>query len=174
MTGPLAGAKFDHVAHAAPRIRDLLSLYQGVLGGEFLHGATNERLGYTTAQLGFADGTKIELMQPIEGSRFLDKFLARNPAGGLHHITYRVPDIDTAVAAAEREGYEVFGVSRALPQWWEAFVHPRTAHGVLLQLAQSPPAWPPVVPGVTIETLIGPPSEEEETTPCPSRTTSAT
>lgn len=170
----IEGAKFDHVAHAAPRIRDLLGLYQGVLGGEFLHGATNEELGYTTLQLGFAGGTKIELLEPTPGSPFLDRFLERNPAGGMHHITYRVPDIDAAVAAAEREGYAVFGVSRALPQWWEAFVHPRSAHGVLLQLAQSPPEWPPVVPGVTIETLIGPPSEEEETTPCRSRTTSAT
>ena len=97
------------------------------------------------------------------------EFLARNPDGGMHHVTYRVPDIDAAVAAARANGYEVFGVSRALPQWWEAFVHPREAHGVLLQLAQSPPGWPPVVPGVTIETLIG-----EETGPCPSRTTSAT
>jgi methylmalonyl-CoA/ethylmalonyl-CoA epimerase len=131
--------------------------------------SSNEALGYTTVQLGYADGTKIELMQPTPGSSFLDSFLARNPAGGMHHITYRVPDIDAAVEAARAQGYEVFGVSRALPRWWEAFVHPRSAHGVLLQLAQSPPEWPPVVPGVTIETLIG-----EETGPCRSRTTSAT
>lgn len=154
------GAKFDHVAHAAPRIRDLLPLYQGVLGGSFLHGLRNEALGYTTLQLGFADGTKIELMEPTAGSAFLDSFLARNPNGGMHHITYRVPDIDAAVAAAEAQGYDVFGVSRTLPDWWEAFVHPRSAHGVLLQLAQSPPTWPPVVPGVTIETLIGPANRE--------------
>jgi methylmalonyl-CoA/ethylmalonyl-CoA epimerase len=174
MRRPIAGAKFDHVAHAAARIHDLLPLYQGVLGGEFLHGATNEELGYTTLQLGFAGGTKIELMEPTAGSGFLDSFLARNPVGGMHHITYRVPDIDAAVEAARAHGYHVFGVSRALPQWWEAFLHPRSAHGVLLQLAQSPPDWPSVVPGVTIETFIGEPSEEEGSSPCPSRTTSAT
>jgi methylmalonyl-CoA/ethylmalonyl-CoA epimerase len=172
MTAPVEGAKFDHVAHAAARIRDLVPLYQGVLGGRFLHGARNEAQGYTTLQLGFADGTKIELLEPAPGSAFLDSFLARNPNGGMHHITYRVPDIDAAIAAAEARGYHVFGVSRALPDWWEAFLHPRSAHGVLLQLAQSPPHWPPVVPGMTIETLIGP--DEEEDRPCPSRTTSAT
>ncbi|MHB1468606.1 MAG: VOC family protein [Solirubrobacteraceae bacterium] len=97
-TADLLGARFDHVAHAAPRISDLLPLYRDVLGGRFSSGAPNEQLGYRTLHLTYANGSKIELMEPLPGSAFLRSFFERNPLGGLHHITFRVPSLDEALA----------------------------------------------------------------------------
>jgi methylmalonyl-CoA/ethylmalonyl-CoA epimerase len=129
------GAVFDHVAHAAPRIRDLLPIYQELLGGTFLRGGTHS-LGFRDVQLGYADGSKMELIEPTEGSTFLDSFFRRHPQGGLHHITFLVPDVRAAVAAAERAGCRVHGVSYERIRWQEAFLHPSTFHGALVQLAQ--------------------------------------
>jgi methylmalonyl-CoA/ethylmalonyl-CoA epimerase len=121
----VADAKFDHVAHVAPRIRELLPLYAEVLGGRFTHGTVNHELGYRLLHLGFADGTKVELMEPMGPGSFLQGFLERNPDGGLHHVTYRVTDLLETVRRAEAAGYGVFGVDVSNPEWKEAFVHPR-------------------------------------------------
>lgn len=156
MSAPLApGATFDHVAHAGASIRELLPLYRDVLGGRFIFGALQPATGYRAVQLGYAADTKIELIDPLPGSTFLDGFLRRNPRGGLHHVTYRVPDLDAAVGAALRAGYEVFGLSRENPSWQEAFVHPRQAHGTLVQFAQSVPGWPPeLAPDVSLDAFL--------------------
>lgn len=147
-------ATFDHVAHAAPRILDLLPLYRDLLGGVFHAGGANPRVGYRAVQLVFAGGGKIELLEPIDGSTFLDSFFRRNPAGGLHHVTFRVPDIRAAVPAAEALGFDVIGVYYGDPRWQEAFLHPRSAHGVLLQMVEAEPGFPGPRPGSTLESVL--------------------
>jgi methylmalonyl-CoA/ethylmalonyl-CoA epimerase len=134
----LAGidAVFDHAAHAAHRIRDLLPLYGDLLGGRFRTGGDNQRTGYRVVQLGFRDGTKVELMEPLAGSSFFDGFFAGRPTGGLHHLTFTVPDITAALRRVEELGLTATGVNFENPDWQELFVHPRLAHGALIQLAQ--------------------------------------
>jgi len=133
-------ARFDHACVAAPRIRDLLPLYQGVLGGVFHQGGDNVRVGYRALQLEYANGSRFELMEPLRGSTFLDSFFARG--GGLHHVTFKVDDVVAAARAAEAAGLTVVGLYTDDPEWKEAFVHPRSASGVLVQLAQAAPGVP--------------------------------
>ena len=152
----MEGAKFDHVAHAGPSIRALLPLYAGQLGGRLLYGGANERVGYRGVMLGFADGSQLELLDPLPGSTFLDSFLARNAAGGLHHVTFRVPELGAAVDGCERAGFEIVGVFREDPDWQEAFVHPRSGHGALIQLLQAPAGVPAHQPGATFDDVLGP------------------
>jgi methylmalonyl-CoA/ethylmalonyl-CoA epimerase len=142
MTDPLlesCAAVFDHAAIAARRLRDLLPLYCDVLGGEFLAGDDNTRVGYRALQLRYPDGTRIELMEPLAGSTFFDKFFAGR-GEGLHHITFKVPDIHAALAVLERHALPTFGVYLDDPNWQEVFLHPKNANGVLVQLAQGAPA----------------------------------
>lgn len=148
------GTVFDHVAHAVRRIHDVLPLYRDVLGGEFVHGAEHDEIGYRAVHVRFADGSKIELLEPLDGSTFFDRFFDRNPTGGLHHVTFRVPDLATAVDAMRRAGFEVFGVSRARPEWQEAFLHPRVAYGTLLQLAEVAPGFPPRMTAHEVEAML--------------------
>ena len=131
-------AVFDHAAIAARRLRDLLPLYRDILGGEFLAGDDNPRVGYRALQLSYPDGTRIELMEPLAGSTFFDKFFAGR-GEGLHHITFKVPDIHAALAVLERHGVPTTGVHLDDPHWKEVFVHPRVANGVLVQLGQAIP-----------------------------------
>jgi methylmalonyl-CoA/ethylmalonyl-CoA epimerase len=137
------GAKFDHVAHAAQRIADLLPLYRDALGGRFTSGDDNLEAGYRTLHITYGDGSKIELLEPLAGSHFLDSFFARQPHGGLHHVTFRVADLDLALANTTAVGLEVFGFNRDRPKWHEFFIHPRVAGGVLVQIAQATEDFPP-------------------------------
>ncbi len=144
---------FDLDAAAAPRLRDLLPLYQDLLGGRYVFGADTPRVGFRFCQLGFANGARIELMEPLAGSPFFDSFFRRvGAAGGLHHLTFKVPDIERALAALDERGYPVVGVHLDNPSWREAFLHPKQANGVLVQIAQggdSPPGA-----DLTIEDLL--------------------
>ncbi|MGI5508463.1 VOC family protein [Streptomyces sp. CA-106131] len=139
MNGLPLDATFDHVAMAARRIRDLLPLYRDTLGGEFYLGGDNLAVGYRGLQLSFRGGGKVELLEPLPGSSFLDSFLRRNPLGGLHHVTFTVTDMGATLAALAESGYRLHGASQADPDWHEVFLHPREAHGVLLQLARPGP-----------------------------------
>ncbi|MEY9211772.1 VOC family protein [Thermobifida halotolerans] len=133
------GVTYDHAAMAARRIRDLLPLYRDVLGGVFYLGGDNARVGYRAVQLEYPGGGKVELMEPLPDSTFLDSFFARHPRGGVHHVTFTVAEdmeIFEVAAALERSGYRAHGVSTADPDWHEAFLHPRETHGTLVQIAR--------------------------------------
>lgn len=147
------GAVFDHAAVAARRIRDLLPIYHELLGGSFLEGGDNVRVGYRAVQLAFADGSRIELMEPLSGSRFFDSFFASRGAGGLHHVTFKVTDIEAAIAELGRRGYSLTGLYLEDSFWREVFLHPREAHGVLVQLAQAGGPYPSP-PGLTLEAVL--------------------
>jgi catechol 2,3-dioxygenase-like lactoylglutathione lyase family enzyme len=131
------GAVFDHVAIGGPALEPMLALYRDVLGGVELGGGVQTVLGFQTFNLGFPDiDNHIELVVPLPGSTFLDSFLARSGGlGGLHHVTFIVPSVHEAIAVLNARGYATFGERPDDPSWAEAFVHPRIAGGVLLQVA---------------------------------------
>lgn len=132
------GTHFDHVAIAAPRLRDLIPLWIDLMNGEFIGGGDNVRVGYRTARVSYSGRFAIELMEPLQGSTFFDKFFQKNPAGGVHHITMNVDNHELAYERLTAAGYTTFGLSYDAPTWHEMFVHPRVAHGVLLQVVRHP------------------------------------
>jgi methylmalonyl-CoA/ethylmalonyl-CoA epimerase len=125
------GATFDHVAIAGRRIRDMLPLWQDTLGGRFVVGADNPEIGWRAVRLELAGVWCLELIEPLAGSAFLDRFLRGRPEGGLHHVTFLVDDVRAAFEWFTARGYEPFGADR---EWFQMFVHPRRTGGVLLQL----------------------------------------
>ncbi|MFI7454985.1 VOC family protein [Nonomuraea sp. NPDC049714] len=132
---------FDHTAVAAPRIRDLLPVYRDLLGGVHLGGGGDNRAsGFRSLQLTYANGSKVELMEPLAGSTFFDSFFELTRGrGGVHHLNFHVSDLDAAVALMSARGYRLHGLNVADPRWREVFLHPKEAHGVLIQLAQPGP-----------------------------------
>jgi methylmalonyl-CoA/ethylmalonyl-CoA epimerase len=125
----------DHTSVAVGRIPVALPLFRDLLGGELVGGA--EEGPFRWIQLRFPGGGKIELIDPSAPDSFVRRFLDTR-GGGVHHITFKVDDLSAAVAAAEAAGFPVFGVNAYGDEWKEAFIHPRHAHGVLIQFAQSP------------------------------------
>jgi methylmalonyl-CoA/ethylmalonyl-CoA epimerase len=138
-------AIFDHFAIATPALTDGWDLFGGVLGGTWAFG--DDSPGFWWGELEFAAGPKVELLTPTGGpdAAFLERFLAAHGAGP-HHLTFLVPDIDDTLARIRAFGIEPVGVNLANPHWREAFLHPRAAHGIVIQVAEQhgpPPAPPP-------------------------------
>jgi methylmalonyl-CoA/ethylmalonyl-CoA epimerase len=131
------GATFDHVAVAGPSLPDLLRFYRDTLGGRFRYGEVLD-IGAVVATLIVGEG-KVELMAPTPGSTFFDKFFsATQGRGGVHHLTFTVPDLRRAVADLEARGVPMFGLAYA-EHWSEVFLHPRDNGGVLVQLVEIGP-----------------------------------
>jgi methylmalonyl-CoA/ethylmalonyl-CoA epimerase len=139
-------AILDHLAIGTRALSGGWELFGGLLGGTWAYGGNSA--GFWWGQLEFAAGPKIELLTPAGGAStgFLDRFLAARGAGP-HHFNFLVTDIESALARIKASGIEPIGVNLADPAWREAFLHPRNAHGIVIQVAQqadSPaPSSPP-------------------------------
>lgn len=155
-------ARFDHVAVAVHRIRDVLAIYRDLLGGEFFDGGDNARIGYRAIQFTYPGGGKLEILEPLRGSTFLDSFFQRG--GGMHHMTFVVDDIQRAVQRLTVLGFTATGLYLEDPLWQEVFIHPREGHGALIQLAQPGPGLEEKSEGLTVEDVLagkGPDSNGE-------------
>jgi methylmalonyl-CoA/ethylmalonyl-CoA epimerase len=83
--------------------------------------------------------TQIELIEPLGESSPIHGFLAKNPAGGQHHLCYEVPDINSARAWFEAKGARVLGEPRIGAHGTPVFfVHPKDMGGVLTEIMESP------------------------------------
>jgi hypothetical protein len=136
----ITGAVLDHVAVAVERWSDAWPRYAVELGGEWASGGLN--VGFGPAQLRYANGGRVEILQPwqTEDNPFLRRFLDNNGPGP-HHFTFKVPDLASALGRAESAGFTPVGVDLTHPEWMEAFLHPRQATGIVVQLAQAAHAW---------------------------------
>jgi methylmalonyl-CoA/ethylmalonyl-CoA epimerase len=137
-------AILDHLAIGTSALADGWELFGGVLGGTWAYG--DDSPGFWWGQLKFAAGPKIELLTPTGGpdAAFLDRFLAARGAGP-HHFNFLVTDIEDTLARIKAFGIEPVGVNLADPAWKEAFLHPRDAYGIVIQVAQEAgtPTSPP-------------------------------
>jgi len=127
--------RLDHVALGLPRAQDAVELFEERLGGVAAGGYDAEPFGFR--QWEFAGGGRIEVIYPSGGAGggFMQRFLA---SGGprIHHVTLKVPSLDGMLARAEQHGYGVVGVNHSEPRWQEAFLHPKQAHGIVVQMVE--------------------------------------
>lgn len=156
-------ARFDHVALALDDPAPFWDLFAGSLGGRWVGGGDSLG-GFSFGQLRFSDGryvggSKVEVLEPLAGgSDFLSRFLAAHGPGP-HHLTFTVPDLGATLDKATALGYQPLGVSLEDPSWKEAFLHPREAAGIVVQLAFAagepdgppPPGLPASGPGKPAE-----------------------
>jgi methylmalonyl-CoA/ethylmalonyl-CoA epimerase len=140
----MRGTVLDHVAVATRVLTDGWELFGGILGGRWAYGGNDP--GYWWGQLQFRAGPKVELLTPTGGpdAAFLERFLTtRGP--GPHHLNFGVTDIRDTLTRVRDLGIEPVGISLDSPTWKEAFLHPRDAYGIVIQVAQQsgPPPQPP-------------------------------
>jgi hypothetical protein len=127
----------DHVAVALERHTDAWPRYAGDLPPERWIGGGGTS-GFWSAQVAYANGMKVEVLEPyqVEQNDFLRRFLDRSGPGP-HHLTFKVKDLAQALDLAEQAGYRPVGVNLDNSWWKEAFLHPKDAPGVVVQLAES-------------------------------------
>ena len=84
-----------------------------------------------------AGGTLLELLEPTDADTPVGRFLASR-RGGLHHVAFLVPDLEAALREAESRGLEL--IDRTPRDGSHglriAFLHPRSFHGVLVELCE--------------------------------------
>ena len=126
--------RFDHISLGVNSVEGALPLIN-LLGASFIHGADHVRNDFRWVQFRLGDGSRLELIAPLSAGSFLQRFLDKR-GEGLHHVTYKVTDVESAAARAVGLGYRTSGL-HLHPSWSEVFLHPSEAHGLLIQLA----AW---------------------------------
>ena len=131
--------KLNHVGVATPSIEKSLELYRNMFGAE-PHGPAFD-LPAQGVRVCFVDtpNSQIELIEPLGEGSPIHSFLAKNPAGGQHHLCYEVPDIHEAKAWFEGHGCKVLGEPRIGAHGTPIFfVHPRDMGGVLTEIMETP------------------------------------
>lgn len=126
--------QFDHVAIAVPRIADTPPVLVGILGGVPEWGRPAGAFRWATWT--FEEGGRLEILEPMGVDGFLHRFLAAH-GPGIHHVTFKVPSLSEACRRAEAHGYAVIGRDDSDPSWKEAFLHPKQALGIVVQLAEA-------------------------------------
>jgi methylmalonyl-CoA/ethylmalonyl-CoA epimerase len=130
--------RFDHVSIAVRDIEIAQTLVD-LLGGTHIGGGLSHAEDFRWIQFDLPGQGRLEMISPVidDDSNFLNRYLDEH-GEGLHHLTFKVTDIHKAVARAEELGFTVVGFNDDDENWKEAFVHPASAHGVLIQLAEFP------------------------------------
>ena len=146
----------DHTSFAVHDALDWAKRLRRDLGAEPIYGEEFEEFRYVQLRIGSNGGATLELLEPAADG-FLTRFLAKRGEGP-HHLTFLVPDLRVAVAAARAADWTVVGESYGDPLWEEAFIVPDAIHGVVVQLAQTTQDYPPIFEwwGALRETAAGP------------------
>lgn len=129
-------AFLDHVGIAVADVNAALSFYRDALGLEV---EATEDVGSQRVRVHFiATGqSSLELLEPTAPDSTVAKYVAKR-GPGLHHITLRVEDIRATLAQLKARGVRLIdeqprpGAHGCLV----AFIHPSSAHGVLVELSQ--------------------------------------
>lgn len=132
--------RIDHLAIVVESIEGALGFWRDALGLPVARTETNAREQVEIAFLP-AGESEIELLEPTEPDSGIGRHLARR-GPGMHHVCVEVDDIEAALARLAAYGVELINET---PRQREdgtryAFVHPRSASGVLVELYEKPSA----------------------------------
>ena len=137
--------RLNHIGVATPSMEKSIAYYRDVMG------ATQICEPFDMPEQGvkvcFVDtpgengthGTQIELIEPLGEASPIHGFIAKNPAGGQHHMCYEVPDILEAKTWFESKGARILGEPRIGAHGTLIFfVHPKDMNGVLTEIMETP------------------------------------
>jgi methylmalonyl-CoA epimerase len=136
---------FGRVHHVAIVVRDLeasLGFYRDVLGLplDVVQEVPSDRVRIAFLTVG---ESKIELVSPTDEATGVARFLAAK-GEGFHHVCLEVADLAAELTRLGIEGVELIdSAPRRGAEGPVAFIHPRSCHGVLVELIEATggPAW---------------------------------
>jgi methylmalonyl-CoA epimerase len=150
LTRPAAGVpahirqlgKVHHVAVIVRSIEASLGFWRDMLGLPVDLVLPIEHDRVTIAFLPVGE-SKVELVQPDDETTGVARFLASR-GEGFHHVCFEVDNVAETLMRLEMDGIELIDtVARKGAEGPVAFLHPRSCHGVLVELIEKPggPAW---------------------------------
>jgi len=129
-------AQIDHVGVAVEDLDAAIALHERTYGLALAHREVVEEQGVEAVLLDVG-ASHVELLRPLQPDTAVGRFLAsRGP--GLHHVAYRVDDIDAALDALRDRGLQLLDETPrvGIRDSRVAFVHPRSTGGVLTEIVQ--------------------------------------
>lgn len=126
----------DHVGIAVSDLEAAVAFHSDVLGMALVHRETLPEQGVRAALLDVGDA-HVELLEPLDSEAAVARFLARR-GPGLHHLAYRVGDIEAALASLSAAGTRLIDARprRGIRGSQVAFLHPSGTGGVLTEIVQ--------------------------------------
>jgi methylmalonyl-CoA epimerase len=125
-----------HVGIAVRSLDEAIPRWTKSLGFRHVDTITLDSMGLKIAFLE-AGGAEIELLEPIRSDSAVSRFLETR-GEGIHHLSFHVRDIETALARAAAAGLEL--IDRTPREGSHgtriAFVHPRSMGGVLVEFCE--------------------------------------
>ena len=129
-------AQIDHVGVAVEDLDTAIALHEQAYGLALAHREVVEEQGVEAVLLDVGT-SHVELLRPLQPDTAVGRFLAtRGP--GLHHVAYRVDDIEAALDALRDQGLQLIDETprTGIRDSRVAFVHPRSTGGVLTEIVQ--------------------------------------
>ena len=128
--------KVTHVGLAVKNLAEASRRFQQLFGKGAARGESvaSERVNVAIFDLG---GTKVELTEATDPSSAVARFIEKR-GEGVHHISFEVDNLENELARLKDEGFEVLqGYPKTGADGYRvAFLHPKTTHGVLVELSE--------------------------------------
>lgn len=128
--------KIEHIGIAVNNLQEAIATYEQLLGTPCYKTEAVETEGVNTAFFQVGE-SKIELLEATNPESPIAKFLAKK-GEGIHHIAFDVTDIRSSMDELAQKGFQLLNETpkSGADNKLVAFLHPRTANGVLVELCQ--------------------------------------
>jgi methylmalonyl-CoA/ethylmalonyl-CoA epimerase len=130
--------RINHIAILVDDLDATLEFWQDALGLDLteIKEVPGEQAKIAFLPMG---GSEIELVEPITDDSGLARYLEKR-GPGMHHICLEVDDIDGMLIRLKEKGIQLINEQAKVGSGGRkyAFVHPKSAHGVLVELYQLP------------------------------------
>jgi methylmalonyl-CoA epimerase len=128
----------DHVAIAVRSIAESQPVFELLTGGG---SSARERVasqGVEVVFVGTEGGARLELLEATDPGSAVGRFIGKR-GPGLHHVAYRVPDLEAALSRLGDAGVELIDRTPRSGAGGHrvAFLHPRSCGGVLVELVET-------------------------------------
>ena len=129
----------DQIAVAVENVEDATRIYEKILGIKSGHDEVVKDQGVKTRFFPVGGGpTTVEALEPLGPDTPVGKFLAKR-GPGVHHIAFRVDDLDKELARLKRLDIKLIDSEPRLGAEGKriAFIHPKETGGVLIELCET-------------------------------------
>lgn len=134
--------KIEHLGVAVKSLEASNLLFEKLLGSA--HYKIEEVASESVRTSFFKSGpNKIELLEATSENSPIAKFIAKK-GEGVHHVAFAVDDIEAEMERLKKEGFELLNEApkKGADNKLVAFVHPKSANGILIELCQEAPLQP--------------------------------
>ncbi|WP_051935811.1 methylmalonyl-CoA epimerase [Salegentibacter sp. Hel_I_6] len=128
--------KIEHIGIAVKDLEAANATYNAVLGSEHYKTESVESEGVSTSFFKIGE-SKIELLAATTSNSPIAKFIEKR-GEGIHHIAFAVDDIKAEITRLQKEGFKLINTEPkdGADNKLVAFMHPKSANGVLVELCQ--------------------------------------